>query len=78
MVVTVVVVTENVRMSRCWKYELVSYGINKQPLPRITHLRPLKPYRSPVCPVCPESVQHIVLTSKSCSYQTMHWNGMYE
>jgi hypothetical protein len=31
MAVTAVVVTENVHMSRCWKDELVFYGIHKQP-----------------------------------------------
>jgi hypothetical protein len=34
--------------------------------------------RWPVCTVCPESFQHIVLTSKSHSYQTVHWNRLYE
>jgi hypothetical protein len=38
--VTVVAVTKNVRMSRCWKAELVAYGSHKQPSPRITLLCP--------------------------------------
>jgi hypothetical protein len=43
MIVTVATVIENVCISRCWKAELVAYGIHKQPSLRITHLRPLKP-----------------------------------
>jgi hypothetical protein len=43
MIVTVATVIENVCISRCWKSELVAYGIHKQPSLRITHLRPLKP-----------------------------------
>jgi hypothetical protein len=76
--VTAVVVAENVRMSRRWKAELVVYGICKQPSPRFVHLLPLKPDCSLVCLVCPESFQHLILTSKSHSYQTMHWNKPYE
>jgi hypothetical protein len=38
--VTGAVVTKNVRMSRCWKAELVVYGIYKQPFPCFTHLLP--------------------------------------
>jgi hypothetical protein len=38
----------------------------------------LKPDRSPVCTVCPESFQHLVLTSKSHNYQTVHRNTPYE
>jgi hypothetical protein len=52
MVVTTAAVTEKVRMSRRLKAELVIYEICKQPLPRFTHLLPLKP---DVCPVYPES-----------------------
>jgi hypothetical protein len=33
MVVTIVVITENVCMSRRWKSELVAYGIHIQPSP---------------------------------------------
>jgi hypothetical protein len=40
MAVTAAVVTKNVRMSRCWKAELVVYGIYKQPFPCFTHLLP--------------------------------------
>jgi hypothetical protein len=78
MAITIVVVIKNVCMSRHWKDELVAYGSHKQPSPRITHLMPLKHDHSHVCPVCPENVQHLVLTSKSCSYQTMHRNRPYE
>jgi hypothetical protein len=65
MVVTVVVVTKNVHMSRRWKSELVACRIRKQPSPRSMHLLTFKPDRSAVCPICPESVQHLVLTSQS-------------
>jgi hypothetical protein len=64
----------NVCMSRHWKAELVGYIICKQSLPSFAHLLPLKPDRSSVCLVYPESFQHIVLISKSCSYQTVHCN----
>jgi hypothetical protein len=50
MAVTAAVVTENVRMGRRWKDELVSYGICLQPLPIFIHLLPLKPDHAPVCP----------------------------
>jgi hypothetical protein len=40
MTVTAAVVTENVRMSRRWKAELVVYGICKQPLLIFVHLLP--------------------------------------
>jgi hypothetical protein len=53
--ITALVVTENVRVSRRWKAELVAYGICKQPSPKFMHLLPLKPNRSLVCTVCPES-----------------------
>jgi hypothetical protein len=56
MAVTIVAVTKNVCMSKCWKAELLAYGIRKQPSPRITHLMPVKPDHSSVCPVCPESI----------------------
>jgi hypothetical protein len=78
MAVTAAVVTKNVRMSRRWKAESVAYGICKQSSPKFVHLLPLKPDRSPVCPVCPESFQHLVLTSKSHSYQTVHQIWPYE
>jgi hypothetical protein len=77
-VVTTVVVTENVRMSRRWKDESMAYGIYKQPSPKFVHLLPLKLDRSPVYPVCSESFQHLILTSKSCSYQTVHQKRPYE
>jgi hypothetical protein len=73
-VVTIATITENVHMSMSWKGELVAYGSRKQPLPRITHLMPLKPNHSSICLVCPDSVWHLVLNSESCSYQTMHRN----
>jgi hypothetical protein len=76
--VTTVVVTENVRMNRRWKAELVVYRIWKQPLPCLAHLLPLKPNYSPVCPVYPESFQHPALNSKSHSYRTVHQNRLYE
>jgi hypothetical protein len=76
--VTAVVVTENVRVSRRWKAESVAYGICKQLSSRFVHLRPLKPDRSPVCTVYPESFQHLILTSKSHNYQTVHRNTPYE
>jgi hypothetical protein len=83
--ITIVVVTENVCMSRRWKAELVAYRIRKQayrirkqPSLRIMYLTSLKPDHSPVCPVCPESVQHLILTSKSYSYQTVHQNRPYD
>jgi hypothetical protein len=75
MAVTAAVVTENVSMSRHQKAELVVYGICKQPLPCFMHLLPLKPDRSPVCP---EIFQHLILTSKSSNFQTMHRNRAYE
>jgi hypothetical protein len=77
-VVTTVVVTENVRVSRRWKAESVAYGICTQLSSSFVHLRLLKPDRSPVCTVCPESFQHLVLTSKSHNYQTVHPNMPYE
>jgi hypothetical protein len=76
--VTAVVVTENMRVSRRWKDESVAYGIYKQPSPKFVHLRPLKPDHSLVSTVCPESFQHLVLTSKSHRYQTVHRNRPYE
>jgi hypothetical protein len=76
--VTAAVVTENVCGSRRWKAESVAYGICKQLSSSFVHLRLLKPDRSPVCTVCPESFQHLVLTSKSHSYQTVHRNTLYE
>jgi hypothetical protein len=76
--VTAVVVTKNMRVSRRWKSESVSYGICKQPFPKFVHLQPLKSDRSPVCTVCPESFQHLNLTSKSHSYQTVHPNSLNE
>jgi hypothetical protein len=76
--VTAAVVTENVCVSRSWKAESVAYGICKQLSSIFVHLRPLKPDRSPVCTVCPESFQHLVLTSKSHGYQTVHRNRTYE
>jgi hypothetical protein len=78
MAITAAMVTGNVCMSRCWKAESVAYGIRKQHLPRFTHLLPLKPDHALVCPVCSESLQHPVLTSKSCNFQTVHWNRPYE
>jgi hypothetical protein len=38
----------------------------------------LTPDYSPVCPVCPESFQHLILASKSHSYQTVHQNRTHE
>jgi hypothetical protein len=76
--VTSVVVTENMRVSRRWKSESVAYGICKQLSSSFMHLRFLKPDCSPVCTVCPESFQHLVLTSKSHSYQTVKRNGTCE
>jgi hypothetical protein len=76
--VTAIVVTENVRMSRRWKSESVAYGICKQPSPKFVHLLPLKYDRSPVCPVCAEGFQHLILTSKTHSYETVHRNRPYE
>jgi hypothetical protein len=78
MAVITAVVTKNVRMSRCWKAESVVYGICKEPSPSFAHLLPLKPDYPPVCPVCPESFQHLILTSKSRSYQTVHRKSLYE
>jgi hypothetical protein len=78
MVVTAAVVTENVHVSRRWKAESVAYEICKQPSPKFVHLLLLKPDHSPVCTVCPESFQHLVLISKSHSYQTVHRNRSYE
>jgi hypothetical protein len=72
--VTAAVVTENVRVSRRWKAKSLAYGICKQLSSSFQHHRLLKPDRSPVCIVCPESFQHLVLTSKSHSYQIMHRN----
>jgi hypothetical protein len=76
--VAIAAVTQNVCMSRRWKYELVPYGRRKQPLSSFTHLVPVKPDHSSVCTVCPESFQHLVLTLKSRSYQTVHQNRPYE
>jgi hypothetical protein len=78
MAVTAVVVTENVCMSRHWKAELVAYGICNQLSPSFVHLLPLKPDHSPVYLVYPESFQHLILTSKSHSFQTVHQNRLYE
>jgi hypothetical protein len=72
IVVTAAVVTKNVHMSRHWKAESVAYGICKQLSPKFMHILPLKPDHSLVCPVCPESFQHLILISKSHSYQTVH------
>jgi hypothetical protein len=76
--VTVAMVTKNVRMSRRWKSELVVYRIYKQPSPSFMHLLSLKPDRLPVYPVCPKSFQHLIVTLKSHSYQTVHQNMSYE
>jgi hypothetical protein len=76
--ITAVVVAKNVCMSRRWKAELLSYGICIQPSPRFMNILPVRPDHSSVCPVYPESVQHLVLTSKSHSFQTVHWNRPYE
>jgi hypothetical protein len=67
--VTAVVVTKNVHVSRRWKAELVAYRICKQPSLSFTHLLPLKPDRSPVDLVCLESFQHLLLISKSRTYE---------
>jgi hypothetical protein len=72
MAVTSDVVTENVCVSRRWKAESVAYEICKHLLSSFMHLQPLKPDRSPLCTVCPESFQHLILISKSHSYQTVH------
>jgi hypothetical protein len=76
--VTAAVVTENVRVSRHWKAESVAYGICTELSSSFVRLRPLKPDRSPVYTVCPESFQHLILTSKSHSYQTVHRKRPYE
>jgi hypothetical protein len=73
--VTAAVVSKNVRMSRRWKTELVAYENCKQTSPSFANLLPLKPDRSPVCP---KSFQHLILTSKSHIYQTVHQNRLYE
>jgi hypothetical protein len=73
-VVTAAVVTEIMRMSKRRKGELVVNRICKQPLPCLAYLLSLRPDCLPVCPVCPESFQHPALTSKSHSYQTVHYN----
>jgi hypothetical protein len=78
MAVTAAVVTENVHMSRRWKAEPVAYGNYKQTSPSSVHPLPLKPDCSPVYPVCPESLQHLILTSKSHIYQIVHQNRPYE
>jgi hypothetical protein len=78
MAVTMAVVVENVRMSRRWKAELVTYGSQKQPLPSFMHLVPVKPDHSSLCPIYPKSFQHLVLNSNSRSYQIVHWNRLYE
>jgi hypothetical protein len=75
MAITAAVVTENVCMSRHWKAKLVAYIIHTQSLSCFMHLLPLKPDRSPVCP---ESFQHLVMTLKPRSYQTVHRNRPYE
>jgi hypothetical protein len=75
MSVTAVVVTETVCMSKCWKDDLVAYGIDIQTSPRFMDLLPLKPDHSSVYL---GSFQHLVLNSKLCSYQTMHRNRLYE
>jgi hypothetical protein len=72
--VTAAVVTENVHVSRRWKAESVTYGICTQLSSSFVNLQLLKPDCSPVCTVCPESFQHLILTSKSDSYQIMHQN----
>jgi hypothetical protein len=78
MAITVAVVTKNMCISRCWKAELVAYGSRKQPSSRIMLSVPLKPDHSSVCPVRLDGVQHLVLTPKSLSYQTVYWNRPYE
>jgi hypothetical protein len=78
MAITTAVVTKNVRMSRCWEVELVSYEIHLQSSSKFTHLMPLKPDRASVGPVCQVSLQHLVLTSKSRNFQTVHRNRPYE
>jgi hypothetical protein len=78
MAVTSAVVTENVHVTRRWKSESVAYGICKQLSSCFVHLRLLKLDRSPACTVCPESFQHLILTSKSHSYQTVHQKRPYE
>jgi hypothetical protein len=78
MAVTAAGVTENACVSRRWKAELVSYEICKQPSPCLAHFLLLKPDCSPVCLVSPESFQHLILTSKSHSDQTVHQNRPYE
>jgi hypothetical protein len=40
MVITIVVVTKNVCMSRCWKHDQAVYGIRKRASPRFMLLRP--------------------------------------
>jgi hypothetical protein len=64
MAVTPAMVTEIVRMSRCWKDDLVAYGIHIQTSLIFMDLLTLKPDHSSVCPVCPESFQHPILTLK--------------
>jgi hypothetical protein len=77
-VVTAVVVTENVHVRRCWKADSVAYGICKHPSPKFVHRLPLKPDRLSVCPVYPERFQHLILTLKSHSDQTVQQNRPYE
>jgi hypothetical protein len=78
MAVTAAVVIKNVCVSRRWKAESVAYGIYKHPSPKFVHLMLVKPDRSLVYTVCPESFQHLILTAKSHSYQTVHQNRPYE
>jgi hypothetical protein len=76
--ITSTVVTENVCMSRRWKDDSVAYGIYKQPSLRFMHLLPLKSDHSSVYLVCLENFQHLILTSKSRNFQTVHQNRPYE
>jgi hypothetical protein len=78
MALIAAMVTEIMRMSRCWKADLVAYGICIQTSPRFMYLLPLTPDRWLVCPVYPESVQHPVLTSKSHNYKTVHLKKFFE
>jgi hypothetical protein len=78
MVITSDVVTKNMHMSMRWKAESVAYEIRIQPSPRFTSPVPLKPDCSPVHSVCLESVQHLILSSKSYSFQTVHHNKPHE
>jgi hypothetical protein len=65
MVVTAVVFTEIVHISRHWKGDLVSYGISIQTSPRFMYLLPLKPDHSSVCLVYSASLQHPICIQNS-------------